>query len=337
MIRESIKDLYEGKDLTSEGMRKSMEEIMTGEAAPSQIGAFLSLLAVKTPTVNEITQAARVMREKASSIEVDGELLDTCSTGGTGINHMNISTTVAFIIAGAGMKVAKHGNRAATGKCGSADVLEKLGVNIELKPEEVKECIEKTGIGFLYARTFHQAMKYAAGARKEIGIRTVFNLLGPLTNPASVDYQLLGVYAPELTDSMAAVLGNLGVKRAMVVHGHGGLDEISLSGTTKVSELKDDFVKTYEISPDDFGLKTSSIEDIKGGDEEINASITRKVLAGEKGAFRDICLANASAALVVAGLSEDFKEGVKMAEKIIDTGSAALKLDKLIEMSQSFG
>ncbi len=333
MIKESIKELINGKELSSEGMKNSMEEIMSGVATPSQIGAYLALLSIKKETVNEITQAAMVMRNKASSINIDGTVMDTCSTGGTGLNHFNISTTVAFVIAGTGIKVAKHGNRAASGRCGSADVLEKLGVNIELKPEHVKECIDKVGIGFMFAPMFHRAMKYAAGPRREIGIRTIFNILGPLTSPASATHQLLGVYKSELTDVMASVLGNLGVKRAMVVHGSGGLDEISLTGPTKISELKDNQVKSYEVKPSDFGLAGHSIEDIKGGDVEVNAGIMQMVLGSEKGAYRDAVLANAGAAFVILEKAEDLRQGVEIAAESIDSKKALSKLTELIEFS----
>jgi anthranilate phosphoribosyltransferase len=333
MIKESIVELSMGKDLSPEGMRESMNEIMGGEATPAQIGAFLALLKIKGESVNEITQAASVMREKAHSIDIEAPVLDTCSTGGTGLNHINISTTVAFVAAGAGIKVAKHGNRAASGKCGSADVLEKLGVNIELEPEKVKECIDSIGIGFLFAPKFHKAMKYAAAPRKEMGIRTVFNMLGPLTNPASATHQLLGVYSPRLTETLASVLGNLGVERAMVVHGEGGLDEISLSGKTKVSEFKKDSVETYDLEPEDFGLENTPLDAIKGGDEQVNAEMIRKVLNGEKCAFREYVLANSAASLVIIGKASDMKEGVKIAGESIDSGKAMKKMEELAEFT----
>ncbi len=336
MIKESIGELLEGENLSPEVMRSSMEEIMNGEATPTQIGAFLALLKMKKETVVEITQAALVMREKANSIDVTGPLMDTCSTGGTGLNHMNISTTVALILAGAGVKVAKHGNRAASGKCGSADLLEALGVNVDLEPENVKQCIDEIGIGFLFAPKFHKAMKYAAGPRKELGIRTIFNILGPLTNPANATHQLMGVYNPELTEILASVLGNLGINRAMVVHGYGGLDEISLSGPTRVSEFRDGVVKNYELNPEDFGLTGHKIESVQGGDKNINSEISIKVLDGEKGACRDFVLANAAASFYILGYSDDLKECVKMAEDSIDSGKAKSKLEELIELSKSF-
>ena len=334
MIKECIKELSMGNDLTSAGMRESMNEIMEGVATPAQIGAFLALLRIKGESVNEITQAARVMREKAHSIDIEPPMLDTCSTGGTGLNHVNISTTVAFLAAAAGIKLAKHGNRAATGRCGSADVLEKLGVNIEIEPDQVKTCIENTGIGFLFAPKFHKAMKYAASPRKEVGIRTIFNMLGPLTNPASASHQLLGVYSPELTEPLASVLGNLGVKRAMVVHGAGGLDEISLSGPTRVSELKEDSVETYNIDPSDFGLENVPLESITGGDEDTNAGIIRETLAGKNSPFMHYVIANCSAALFIMDRADTLKEGADMARDLLESGKAARKLEDLIRCSQ---
>lgn len=337
MIRESIIKLAEGEDLTSKGMRQSMEEIMCGRATQAQVGAFLSLLKIKTETVNEITQAAKVMREKSSRIKISGKIMDTCSTGGTGINHYNISTAVAFIIAASGIKVAKHGNRAASGKCGSADVLEALGVKIDLEPAAVKKCIERINIGFLFAPKFHKAMKFAAPIRKEIGIRTIFNILGPLTNPATATHQILGVFNKDLTEVMSEVLGNLGVKRAMVVHGYGGLDEISLSGPTKVSELKNDFVSTYKITPKDFGLKQSAVKEISGGNKNTNALAVRKIFKGTKMPYRDVVLANAAASFVVLEKAKTLKEGVKIANEIIDSGMAMDKLEELIELSNKLG
>ncbi|MFW6134145.1 MAG: anthranilate phosphoribosyltransferase [Elusimicrobiota bacterium] len=332
MIRQAIKQLIKGEDLSSECMKETMEEIMEGRAVPSQVGSFLSLLRIKKESVNEITQAARVMREKAVPLKIDGDILDTCSTGGTGINHFNISTTVAFVVAGMGIKVAKHGNRAVSGRCGSADVLEKLGVDINMNPEQVKKCIEENGIGFLFAPSFHKAMKYAAGPRKELGIRTIFNILGPLTNPACATHQIMGVYDSELTEVLAQVLGNLGVKGAVVVHGDGGLDEITLSGATKISEFKNDFINNYELYPGDFGLKTYEIKHIKGGDEKKNAEILKGILQGEGGAYRDFTIANAAAAFVIADKAEDLRQGVEMAQESIDSGKAYKKLKALVEM-----
>jgi anthranilate phosphoribosyltransferase len=337
MIKDTLKKLIAGQDLTSDEMRSSMQEIMDGEATPSQIGAFLALLRVKNETIDEITQAAKVMREKAASINVSGPVIDTCSTGGTGLNHFNISTTSAFVLAGSGVKVAKHGNRAASGKCGSADVLEKLGVNLTITPECVQDSLEKIGIGFMFAPVFHKAMKHAIGPRREMGVRTVFNVLGPLTNPASATHQVLGVFKAEYTDILANVLLNLGVQGAMVVHGAGGMDEISLAGPTRISEVKDGEVNTYEVTPVDFGLCSNTIDDIKGGEVDENAQITRSVLSGDKGKHRDIVLANASAAFVVMGMVSDFREGAVMAVESIDSGRALNKLNELVEFTNNCG
>lgn len=336
MIKESISELLKGNNLAAEAMKGSVEEIMSGQAAASQIGAFLALLSAKKETVEEITQAAGVMRRHASRIELEPPVMDTCSTGGTGMNHLNISTAVAFVIAGTGIKVAKHGNRAASGKCGSADVLEKLGINLSLEPEQVKKCIQDVGVGFLFAPVFHKAMKYAAGPRKELGIRTVFNILGPLTNPASATHQLLGVFDADLTEPMAQVLGNLGVVRAMVVHGDGGLDEITLSGSTKVSELKNGQVKTYRVSSGDFGLESHAIDDIRGSDAEMNAGMMKRLFEGEKMPYRDVVLANAAASFVILGRAGDFKEGVEIAAEAIDSKETLKKLEGLIQFSNSF-
>ncbi|MBN2407208.1 MAG: anthranilate phosphoribosyltransferase [Elusimicrobia bacterium] len=335
MIQEAIQDLLEGKDLGAPIMKGSMEELMGGLATQSQIGAFLALLRIKGETVEEITQAAAVMREKASSIDINGVILDTCSTGGSGLNHLNVSTAAAFVAAGAGVRVAKHGNRAASGKCGSADVLEKLGVKIDLEPEQVKKCLEKAGIGFLFAPKFHKAMKHAAGPRKELGIRTIFNILGPLTNPASATHQLLGVYDAGLTGIMAEVLGNLGVRGAMVVHGAGGLDEISLSGKTRVSELKNGKVKTYEVSPDDFGLPLVGADDMKGGMPDTNAEYITRIFNGEKTPYRDVVIANSAACLVITGVAGDLREGVEAARASLDSGKALDKLRELAEISNT--
>ncbi len=333
IVKQCIETLIEKKDLTAGQMSGAMGEIMDGNANPAVIGAFLSLLRCKGETVEEITAAASVMRDKSEKIEIQGDLIDTCSTGGTGINHFNVSTAASFVAAGCGLRVAKHGNRAVSGRCGSADVLEKLGVQIQLPPERVKTCIEKIGIGFLFAPIFHSAMKNVAGPRRELGIRTVFNILGPLTNPAGASFQLMGVFNADLTGPLARVLGKLGVKRAMVVHGSGGLDEISLTGPSVVCEFKNGGVKRYEVGPDDFGLEKNSIEEITGGDAETNAAAIKDILSGKKNAFSDVVLANTSAALVVAGRAEKFKEGVEIARRSIDSGRAMKKLEELIYIS----
>jgi anthranilate phosphoribosyltransferase len=313
-----------------------MEEIMTGRATQAQIGCILTALHMKGETIEEISGFAKVMREKASRIYPDVEMIvDTCGTGGDRLHTFNISTTVAFVVAGCGVAVAKHGNRSVSSKSGSADVLEALGVNINLSPEMVKKCIETTGIGFMFAPGFHSAMKHAIGARREIGIRTVFNILGPLTNPASANAQVLGVYEKGLTEALAEVLNNLGTKHALVVHGHDGLDEISTTTETTVSELKNGEVVTYTISPEQFGIARTTIENLRGGDAQANAKITEDVLKGEKGPFRDIVLINAAAALMTAGKAEDITDGIALAAESIDSGNALKKLEQLREFSAS--
>jgi anthranilate phosphoribosyltransferase len=341
MIRDLISKIVEGADLSESEMIKAMDEIMSGEATPSQIGAFITALRLKGETVDEITGAARVMREKATRITINpaetkgGIILDVVGTGGDGAKTFNVSTTTAFVTAGAGITVAKHGNRAVSSKCGAADVLENLGVNLNITSTDVESCINKTGIGFLFAPMFHGAMKYAAGPRKEIGIRSIFNLLGPLTNPAGATVLLLGVYDMNLTEKIAMVLNKLGTKEAFVVWGEGNLDEISICGPTRVSRVKDGGVNTFEITPEEFGLKRSEIKDIEGGDAAENADIIKNILNGEKGPKRDIVLINASAAFVAAGYAKDFNEGIKLGEEIIDTGKAKAKLEELIEFTSN--
>lgn len=348
MIKEAIGKVVDGFDLTREEMISCMNEIMTGVATQAQIGSFITALRFKGETVEEITGAAIVMREKATKIDISSNLIDldrddinidretivdTCGTGGSGTNTFNISTTVAFVVSGAGLRVAKHGNRGVSSVCGSADVIKALGVNIDIPPEKVKECIEKIGIGFLYAPSFHNAMKFAIGPRREIGIRTIFNILGPLTNPANATCQVLGVYKEELTDKLANVLNNLGTKRAFVVHGLDTLDEITITGETKVSEIKDKKVKGYYIKPHDFGMKKADLIDIKGGTIEENAAIVRKVLEGEKGPRQDVVLLNASAGLIAGGMAKGFKDGIEIARQSIESGKAKQKLEQLIEFT----
>jgi len=333
MIREAIGKAVDGFDLTREEMISCMNEIMTGAATQAQVGSFITALRIKGETVEEITGAAIVMREKAIKININSDLIDTCGTGGSGVDTFNISTTVAFVVSGAGLKVAKHGNRGVSSVCGSADVIKALGINIDISPEKVKECIEKIGIGFLYAPLFHNAMKFAIGPRREIGIRTIFNILGPLTNPANAMGQVLGVYEEGLTDKLANVLNNLGVKRAFVVHGMDNLDEITITGETKISELNNKKVKGYYIKPQDFGMKKAELLDIKGGTVEENASIAKKVIEGEKGPRQDVVLLNASSALITGGMAKDFKDGIKIARLSIESGKAKEKLEKLIEFT----
>jgi len=332
MIQEAIVKLCNGMDLSPEEMKTVFREIMDGDATPSQMGSFLTALRLKGETIEEITAAAEIMREKMVKINVrSGEetILDTCGTGGSGTNTFNISTASAFTVAGAGVKVAKHGNRSASSHCGSADVLEELGVDIMMSPDKVAECVKKTGIGFLFARLFHPAMKNVAATRKEMGVRTIFNILGPLSSPAGADAHVLGVYDASLVEVMANVLNNLKVKRAFVVHGMDNLDELTVTGPTLVAEVKAGKVSAYSIRPGDFGLKVYSPSELAGGDAKKNASLVLCVLKGEKGAKRDIVLLNSAAALVCAGKAEGIKDGIKLAEKSIDSGAALEKLEKL--------
>lgn len=348
MIREAIEKVVKGCDLTEGESRAVFGEIMSGKATFAQIGAFITALRMKGETVDEITGAARVMREKSlkinagrpavgidrDDINIDEEtIVDTCGTGGSGTNTFNISTAVAFVVAGCGLKVAKHGNRGASSRCGSADVLEALGLNLDVGPATVERCIRQIGIGFMYAPLFHGAMKYAVEPRKEIGIRTIFNILGPLSNPANATSQVLGVYEARLTGIMAGVLKKLGCRRAFVVHGLDTLDEITITGKTRITELKNGVIKTYHLNPGRFGIRRATLEDIKGGDAAENARILISILKGEKGPRRDIVLLNASAALVAGSRAKDFKGGIELAALSIDSGRALEKLEKLIEMT----
>ena len=337
MIRESIDTVVSGQSLSMEDASLVMREIMEGEATPAQLGAFLTALALKGETTQEIAGMAKVMREMALHVKVDGELIDTVGTGGDGKNTFNISTATAFVAAGAGLKVAKHGNRAASGSCGSADVLEALGVQIELSPEAVAQCVNEVGVGFMFAPAFHPAMRYAGPVRREIGIRTVFNILGPLTNPAGAQTQLLGVAFPELGGIMAEVLGFLGSHHAMIVHGHGGLDEISLSGDTSVWEVRGGEVEEWTLHVEDTGLPETPIEAIQGGTKEENAATMRRVFQGEQGPVRDMVLLNSAGVLMVGDKAESIRKGVEMSAGIIDSGAALAKLDQMIEVTQRLG
>ena len=333
MIRESIDKVVEGKSLGLEEAAQVMEEIMGGEATPAQFGAFVTALRLKGETPDEIAGMARVMREKALRVSVDGALVDTCGTGGDGSGAFNVSTTAAFVAAGAGAKVAKHGNRAMSGACGSADVLEALGVKIDLSPEGVARCLDEVGFGFMFAQRYHPSMRFAAGPRREIGIRTVFNILGPLTNPAGATRHLLGVADPSVGENMARVLGRLGSERALVVHGLDGMDEITLSDETQVWELRDGSVSSYRVSPEDFGLPRSGKSDIAVASVDESAAALRGVLDGAQGPARNIALANAGAALLAAGLADTLVEGVAKAAEAVDGGAARRALDGLVELS----
>jgi len=334
MIRVILGKLTEGENLTEEEARKVMGEIMEGKTTSAQIASFLTALRMKGETVEEITGCAKEMLKKALSFDPrTGILVDTCGTGGDKSNTFNISTTVAFVVAGAGLVVAKHGNRALSSQCGSADVLETLGVKLDISIEKLKECLDRIGIGFLFAPLCHRAMKYALGPRREIGIRTIFNILGPLTNPLRANVRLLGVYHSSLTEPLARVLKNLGTRGAFVVYGEDGLDEISLSARTRITWLKEGKIKTYYIQPEDFGIKRVPQNEMKGGDRKENAHILRSILEGEGGARREIVLLNAAACLVAADMAEGLKEGIEMARESIDSGRAKEKLERLITLT----
>ena len=335
MIREAIEAVVSGESLSMEAAAQVMNEIMSGEATPAQFGAFVTALRLKGETVDEIAGMAQVMREHSLHVEVDGNLVDTCGTGGDGSGTFNISTAAAFVAAGAGAKVAKHGNRAMSGSSGSADVLEALGAKIDLSPESVTRCINETGFGFMFAQGFHPSMRFAAGPRREIGIRTVFNILGPLTNPAGAGAQVIGVAEASMASKMAQVLGRLGSRRAFVVHGNDGLDEISIAGSTRIWELEDGEVIRYEIEPEDAGVSTASLSEIQASDSEESARILRAVLEGESGAARDIVVLNASAALLAGGLVDSLKEGVQAAAASVDSGKALQSLEAFTKLSQS--
>ena len=351
MIKKAIAKVVERQDLSEAEMIEVMDQIMSGGATPAQIGAFTTALRMKGETVAEITGAARVMRERATPIRVgrgildidrddinlDQEtILDVVGTGGDGTKTFNISTTVAFVVSACGVKVAKHGNRSVSSSCGSADVLEALGVNLDVTPEVVEQCIDQIGIGFLFAPALHGAMKYAIGPRKEIGIRTIFNILGPLTNPAKADCQVMGVYREDLVEPLAQVLRNLGCKRGFVVHGSDGMDEITLTGETVVAAVSPSGISVERITPEQFGLKRCPIAELRGGDARGNAAIVRGVLAGEPGAKRDVVLLNAGYALVAAGKAASVAEGIAQAAGAIDdSGRALAQVEKLVALTNA--
>ena len=335
-IREAIDKLVNRLDLSEVETIDVMNEIMTGEATPLQVAAFLTALRMKGETVEEITGAARVMREKAHRVSVGAKtVLDTCGTGGDQKGTFNISTTSAFVLAGAGVNVAKHGNRSVSSQSGSADVLGALGVKVDAPKERVEQCIAKIGIGFLFAPLLHEAMKYAVQPRRDIGIRTIFNILGPLTNPAMATHQLIGIYSGEIVVVIAHVLKNLGSVRAMVVHGLEGLDEISLCGPTRVAELRDGQVKEYAVEPEQFGLERCALEQLQGGNAEQSAVIVRAVLDGRPGPARDVVLLNSGAALYVSGSAATIQDGIRLAAESIDSGKARQKLAELVAMTNA--
>jgi anthranilate phosphoribosyltransferase len=348
MIRQAIAKLVELHNLSEGEMIEVMNQIMSGECTPAQIGSFITALRMKGETIEEISGAARVMRERATPIRVgrnvldidrddinlDQEtILDVVGTGGDGTNTFNISTTVSFVVSACGVKVAKHGNRSVSSACGSADVLEKLGVNLDVTPEQVERCINEIGIGFLFAPALHGAMKHAIGPRREIGIRTIFNILGPLTNPANADCQVMGVYREELVEKMAGVLHRLGCKRGFVVHGRDGMDEITLTGETAAAEVSPEGVRLFTITPEAFGFSRCSMQDLKGGDAVANAAIIRAVLSGEQGPRREIVLMNAAYALLAAGCCATLAEGATLAAQAIDSGAALMQIEKLATLT----
>ena len=336
MIKEAIVKIVNKEDLTYDEAYAVMNEIMSGETTPTQNAAFLAALSTKSAkaeTTDEIAGCAAAMREHATKVTTDMDVFEIVGTGGDNAGSFNISTTSALVAAAGGMKVAKHGNRAASSLCGTADCLEALGVNIAQDPDKCVELLKEVGMCFFFAQKYHTSMKYVGAIRKELGFRTVFNILGPLTNPASPSMQLLGVYDEYLVEPLTRVLISLGVKRGMVVYGLDKLDEISLSAPTKISEFKDGWYKVYTITPEDFGLKTCTKADLKGGTPEENAQITRDILNGAKGPKRDAVLLNAGAALYIGGKADSFAEGVKLAGEIIDSGKAYETLEKFIEVS----
>ena len=337
MIREAIDAVVSGRSLGLEDAATVMREIMEGETTPGQLGAFLAALRVKGETVEELAGFATVMREKSLKVKVDGPVVDSVGTGGDGQNTFNISTATTFVAAGAGLRVAKHGNRAASSSCGAADVLEALGVRFDLHPEGVERCINEIGIGFMFAPAFHPAMRHAAPVRREIGIRTVFNILGPLTNPADAGTLLVGVAYPELGAKVAEVLRILETHHSIIVHGDGGLDEITLSGDTSVWEVTDGALREWNIRVEDTGLPMHPIEEIRGGSREQNADTMRRLFQGEPGPVRDVVLVNSAAVLLVGGLVPALREGIALAGEIIDSGAALAKLEALVELSRRLG
>jgi len=336
-MQEAIKAVTERRDLSTEEMADTMRLIMTGEATPAQVGGFLIGLRMKGETIDEITAAAGVMRELATAVVVDKEhLVDTCGTGGDASGSFNISTASAIVVAAAGGKVAKHGNRSISSKSGSADVLEAAGVNLELSPEQVAECVDEVGVGFMFAPMHHSAMKHAIGPRKEMAVRTIFNVLGPLTNPAGAPNQVIGVFNDELVEPLAHVLKRLGSDHVLVVHAEDGMDEISIASATRVAELKDGEVYTYNVKPEDFSMTRSSLDEIRAADAADSLAIIRSVFDNQAGPARDIVCLNAGAAIYAAGLSETLAEGVAKAQQVIAEGRVADKLEQLIAKTQSF-
>ena len=337
MIKEAILKLAENKDLTYDEAAQVMDEMMSGTATQAQMGAFLTALRIKGETIEEITACANVMRAKALHIDTDKEVMEIVGTGGDGSGTFNISTTALFVIAAGGVPIAKHGNRSMSSKSGAADCLENLGVNITITPEQSKKVLDETGICFMFAQGYHSSMKYVAPVRCEIGIRNIFNVLGPLTNPANAPLQLMGVYSENLVEPLAKVLSNLGVKRGMVVYGEDGIDEATVSANTKVCEINNGEFKTYQITPEEFGFKRCNKSDLLGGDGKENAEIAKDILSGkEKGAKRDAVALNAGLSLYIAGKADSIKESIALAQEIIDSGKAYEKIEQFAAATNRF-
>lgn len=335
MIRDAIETVVSGNHLSMDAAAQVMNQIMSGEATPAQFGAFVTALRMKGETVAEIAGMAQAMREHSLQVNVGGDLVDTCGTGGDALGAFNISTAAAFVAAGAGAKVAKHGNRAMSGACGSADVLEALGAKIDLSPQSVAQCLDQTGFGFMFAQRYHPSMRFAAPPRREIGIRTVFNILGPLTNPAGAKSQLIGVADPLAAPKMAQALAMLGSQRALIVHGEDGMDEITITGATRIWQLAHGAVSEYAVTPESLGLQRAPIDAVRASDAAQSAAILRAVIAGEPGPARDITLLNAAAALLAADKVEALQDGIAAAAQSIDNGSAQQRLNEFIALTQS--
>ena len=338
MFKDYLATIISRTDLNESQMAEMMSEIFDGKTTDAQVGAMMAALATKGETFEELAGAARAMRKKAHRIQAAAmPVVDTCGTGGDGLKTFNISTTTAFVVAGCGVTVAKHGNRSVSSKCGSADVLEALGIKLDTDPEVVEEAVQEIGIGFLFAPLYHSAMRHAGKARMEVGLRSIFNMLGPLTNPAGANCQLLGVFAPQLTEMFAEALRLLGARSAFVVHGHDGLDEISVCAPTRVSQLENDMIRTYDIYPEQYFGRVAEPDQMTGGDPEENAAITRRILTGEKGPKRDVVLLNTAAALVACQKAADLKTGIAQAEQAIDSGAAMGKLEALVGYTRDNG
>ncbi len=331
---ENLNQIINRQNLSQTRMESMFMDIFSGKITNAQIGAFMAALSTKGETFEELAGAAKIMRRKAIKIQAASDtIVDTCGTGGDSSGTFNISTTSAFVVAGCGVTVAKHGNRSISSQCGSADLLEELGVNIDIDPEIAEEAVNEIGIGFLFAPKFHGSMRHAGKARKDVGIRSIFNMLGPLTNPAAARYQLIGVYAPELTEMFAETLKLLGTKKAFVVHGHDGMDEITTTAMTRITELDNGIIKSYDLDPVKYFGSFADPKDISGGDKKINAEISNSILKGKKGPKRKIVLINAGAALVATNIAKDLSQGIKIAEESIDSGKAHEKLNELIKFT----